>query len=100
MARQIYIVNANIVDETGKHSIPDGYPKSFDSKNYGGDVDKTLKRAESDWHNLLKGFGTQDTRKLQYATVETADGFQIRRDGYGTLSEPEPEPEPEPSLQE
>lgn len=90
MARQIFIVSANIVDANGNHSIPQGYPKSFDSKNYGDDVDKAQRRAESDWHDLLKSFGTQDTRQLQYATVETADGFQIRRDGYGTLNSEEP----------
>lgn len=91
MARQIFIVNANIVDANGNHSIPSGYPKSFDSKNYQDDVDKAQRRAESDFYGLLEDFGKQDTRKLQYATVETADGFQIKRDGYGTLNEPEPE---------
>ena len=55
MARQIFIVNANIVDANGNHSIPSGYPKSFDSKNYNNDVDKAQRRAESDFYGLLEG---------------------------------------------
>ena len=90
MKREIYEVYAKIVDANGTYNTLSGYPKSFDSKNYGDDVDKAHRRAESDWHDLLKSFGTQDTRQLQYATVETADGFQIRRDGYGALNSEEP----------
>lgn len=89
-ARQIFIVSANIVDANGNHSIPSGYPKSFDSKNYNHDIDKAQKRAESDYYGLLESFGTQDTRQLQYATLETVDGFQLMRGGYGQLAEIEP----------
>ena len=48
MARQIFIVNAQIVDANGAYHILDGYPKTFDSNNYQNDVDKAQKRADGD----------------------------------------------------
>lgn len=45
MARNIFIVNAYIVDANGTFNVLSGYPKNFDSNNYSYDVDKALKRA-------------------------------------------------------
>ena len=48
MARQIFIVDALIVDANGTFNHLEGYPKPFDSKNYQNDVDKAKRRAEGD----------------------------------------------------
>ena len=92
MARQIFMVYANIVDATGAHSIPTGYPKSFDSKNYQDDVDKAQRKADADASTVWAGMCNNDAgRKLQSVTLETVDGFQIYKKCLGTLAEPEPE---------
>lgn len=48
MARNIFAVDAFIVDANGTKSTVSGYPKDFDSKNYGDDVAKARKRADGD----------------------------------------------------
>lgn len=87
MARQIYIVNAMVVDANGTLSILEGYPKSFDSKNYDNDIDKALRRADGDasivWADMCK----KDTRQLQCVTLETVDGYQLYRKSIGQLAE-------------
>lgn len=94
MARQIYMVYANIVDANGNHTIPEGYPKSFDSKNYQNDVDKAQRKAEADASTVWAGMCNNDAgRKLQSVNLQTVDGFALT--GYpkclGSLAEPEPE---------
>lgn len=90
MARQIFIVNAQIVDATGLFSNLNGYPKTFDSKNYQGDVEKAQKRAEGDMSEAWGAMCKVDTRQIQTVTLETADGFQIERKTMGAFVEPEP----------
>lgn len=88
MARKIFLVNAMVVDENGTMSIMSGYPKSFDSKNYGGDADKAYRRADGDasecWGTMCKN----DTRQLQTVTLEDVDGVQYYKRSMGTLAEP------------
>lgn len=93
MQRQIFIVNAMVVDANGTLSILSGYPKSFDSKNYDNDIDKAQRRADGDASAVWSDMCTKDTRKLQCVTLETVDGFQIYKKSMGTLTELEPEPE-------
>lgn len=94
MNRQIYIVYAHIVDATGKLTILDGYPKSYDSQHYNNDVDKTQNKALADAHGLLAEMYTKDTRQLQLVKVETVDGFEVYNQTIGELA---PLPDPEPS---
>lgn len=93
--REIYIVNACIVDANGTFNFLAGYPKPFDSKNYENDLEKTLQRAYGDWHDVLGAMGKIDTRELQIANVlRMSDGVQIVMDKYGKLKElPDPEGE-------
>ena len=94
MDRQIFLVYAHVVDSTGKLSILDGYPKAYDSKVNGNDVDKAQNRALADAHGLLAEMYTKDTRQLQLVRVETADGFELFKQSIGALAElPDPEPE-------
>ena len=87
------MVYAHVVDSTGKLSILDGYPKAYDSKVNGNDVDKAQNRALADAHGLLAEMYTKDTRQLQLVRVETADGFELFKQSIGALAElPDPEP--------
>lgn len=86
MQRQIFIVYAHVVDATGKFTILDGYPKAYDSKVNGNDVDKAQSRALADAHGLLADMYTKDTRQLQLVKVETADGFEVYKQTIGALA--------------
>jgi len=91
MARQIYLVNAMIVDANGTFNIPDGYPKKFDSKNYSGDAEITQRRAEGGFSEAWAAMCKVDTRQIQTVTLETVDGFQLDRKTTGGFA-PDPEP--------
>lgn len=92
--RQIYIVDAVIVDANGTFNHLTGYPKVFDSKNYEYDVDKAKKRATGDFSEVFGGMCKVDTRQLQTVTLMTADGFMIDSKHLGEIAQPAPEPEP------
>lgn len=47
MLRNIYIINAQIVDKNGFNHTLDGFPQIVDSKTYGGDVDKARRMADA-----------------------------------------------------
>ncbi|MBR3239165.1 MAG: hypothetical protein IKF99_12075 [Oscillospiraceae bacterium] len=95
MKREIYEVYANIVDANGNYNALSGYPKTFDSKNYGNDLDKTRQRAYGEWHNALSDMAKVDTRQVQIASIiRVSDGMQIALERMGTLAElPDPEAE-------
>ena len=102
MARQIFIVDAAILDANGTYNHLTGYPKTFDSKNYQGDIDKAKKRAEGDMSEAWGAMCKRDDRLMQAVTLATADGFQIDRKSMGQVVEvtPAPAPEPEPEEEE
>ncbi len=89
MARQIFIVNAMVVDANGTLSILEGYPKSFDSKNYGGDIDKAQRRADGDASETWAEMCKVDTRQVQTVTLSTVDGAFIYRKTTGKFAETE-----------
>lgn len=96
MQRNIYIVDARIVDSNGVLNTLSGYPKSFDSRNYDNDIDKARKRAEGDFSEVWGAFCKRDDRQLQTVTLETAEGFQLDRKSSGRIADlPDPEEEPE-----
>ena len=97
MARQIFIVDAHIVDQNGTFNYISGYPKRFDSNSYGGDIDKAQIRAEGDMSDAWADMCKVDTRQISTVTLTTVDGFQIDKKSRGAFPpDPEPEPEPEP----
>ena len=87
MARQIFIVDAQIVDANGAFHLMDGYPVVFDSKNYAGDVDKARRRAEGAMADAWSAFCKRDDRQIQTVMMHTADGFQISRKSSGGFPE-------------
>lgn len=83
MARQIFIVEAFIVDATGAFNYLQDYPKKFDSQNYQDDVDKTQKRAEGDASEAWGGMCKRDDRMIQTVELKTVDGFQLWKKSMG-----------------
>lgn len=94
MARQIFIVSAQIVDANGTFNFLNGYPKTFDSKNYDGDINKAQLRAEGDYSEVWGAMCKADTRQVQTVVLSTVDGFKLESKTRGAFPE-EPEPEPE-----
>ena len=94
MQRQIYIVDAIVVDANGTFNHLPNYPKLFDSRSYGGDIDKAQRRAEGDMSEAWGAMCKVDTRQVQTVTLMTADGFQLEKKTMGKFPE-EPEPNEE-----
>lgn len=94
MIRQIYEVYAKVVDANGAYNTLSGYPKTFDSRSYSGDLDKTLKRAKAEYLDTLSALLKRDDRQLQTVMLMSADGRQIMRESIGAIA-PDPDPEPE-----
>ena len=97
MNRNVFIVYAEIYDANGTRSVPDGYPKAFDSHQYNDDVDKAKNRALADAHTLFGNMLLREDRQLQTVQVFAADGFEVVRPMvFGKLADlPDLEPEPE-----
>ena len=91
MARQIFIVEAFIVDANGTFTYLEGYPKTFDSKHYQNDIDKTQRRADGDMSDVWGDMCNVDTRQIQTVVLKTVDGFEItHRTMGGFPADPEP----------
>ena len=87
MARQIFIVDAHIVDANGTFNYIEGYPKKFDSRNYMNDIDKAQRRAEGDMSEAWGAMCKVDTRQIQTVSLSSADGFLIERKTSGAFAE-------------
>lgn len=96
MQRQIFIVYASIVDANGAFANLSGYPKTFDSHNYGDDIDKAQRRAIGDMSETFGAMCKRDDRQLQTVMVTTADGFLIEKKSIGRIADlPDPEAQTE-----
>ena len=96
--RNIFVVNAMVVDANGTFNVVSGYPKAFDSRNYNNDIDKALQRARGEYHDAIGAMCKRDDRQLQAVTLTGADGFQIEPPVcIGRIADiPDTEPEVEP----
>ena len=95
MARNIFTVDAWIIDSNGTYNKLTGYPKNFDSRTYDGDTEKALKRAMGDFSEVYGAYCKRDDRLMQTVVVYQANGQLIDRKSLGTTMEPAPvEPEP------
>ena len=91
MGRQIYVVNAMIVDANGAYHNLDGYPKVFDSKNYGGDIQKTYRRAQGDMYETWGAMCKRDDRLIQTVSLETINGQHLEFKTSGSFDDIEDE---------
>ena len=88
MQREIYMVNANIVDANGNYNALDGYPKKFDSHSYNDDIEKARQRAYGEWHDVLGVMCKRDDRQLQLAYIlRVSDGIVIESTVIGAIAE-------------
>lgn len=87
MKRQIFKVDAQIVDANGSFATLSGYPKTFDSHNYNDDIDKAQNRALGEYHEVLGAFYKRDDRQLQTAICMTAAGFVIASQSIGQIAD-------------
>lgn len=97
MERVIYEVYAKVVDANGSYNTLTDYPKVFDSKNYGNDLDKTLLRATGEFHDTFGAMCKRDDRQLQMVLLISASGQVIDRKTIGKIN---PIPDPEESSAE
>ena len=96
MKREIYIVDATIVDANGTYNNISGYPKLFDSHAYNDDAEKARRRAEGDMSEAYGAMCKRDDRQLQTVLLRTADGAVLDRKFIGRIADiPDPEPEQE-----
>lgn len=93
--RQIFKVDAYIIDANGAYHTLDGYPKNFDSKSYNDDVDKAKKRAEGDASEVWGAMCKQDTRLIQTVTMSDMFGNILMKKSMGDFAENQPQPESE-----
>lgn len=94
MQRQIFVVDATIVDANGTYNHLPNYPKLFDSHSYDDDINKARKRAEGDMSEAWGAMCKRDDRQLQTVLLMTADGFILERKSMGRIADlPEPEQE-------
>ena len=105
MARIIYIVNSTQVVTSEAH--PEGlysgmanFPKTFDSRSYNDDEQRTFEVAEAEYRACESAMllDTNPNRVMQTITLERSDGkpFYKRFRGGFPVVQPEPEPEEEP----
>lgn len=100
--RNIIIVNSTQIVTSESHpeglfSVTSGYPKTFDSVNYDGDIEQTMKAAKSAYFaQLSANYGnTNPARVMTTVTLELSNGQQILRESIGSFpAEAEPEEEP------
>lgn len=103
MLRQIYIVNATQVvtseaHPNGLYSNMQGYPKTYDSRNYNateqnpnGDTDAALRAAKSEYFSRLSAIYAGSTaRVMATVTLEQADGRTILRESVGAFPDMTP----------
>lgn len=88
MPREIYEVYAKVVDANGTYNTLTGYPKTFDSRSYDNDLEKTKQRAYGEWHEALGAMAKIDSRQVQFAMIiRASDGMQIECSCIGALAE-------------
>lgn len=88
MKREIYEVNAKVIDANGTYNTLSGYPKSFDSKNYENDIEKAEKRAKGEYFSVLSSMCSRDDRLEQIAyIIRMSDGLQIALNIIGKMPE-------------
>lgn len=88
MQREIFEVNAKVIDVNGNYNTLDGYPKKFDSHTYNDDIEKARQRAYGEWHDCLGAMCKRDDRQLQLAYIlRVSDCIVIESTRIGMIAE-------------
>ena len=99
MARNIFTVNAFVIDANGTKNSLSGYPKDFDSKSYDGDIAKARKRAEGDMYEQWGVMCKRDDRQIQTVMLTNVFGEVLECKTMGAMPDMTPVSEPEPELE-
>ncbi len=101
MKREIYVVNAKVVDASGAYNDVSGYPASFDSHTNSDNLEKTEAKAYASYHAACTAAYTAraNGRPLTVVSLfQMSVGMTIESKLIGIMPElPDPEPEPEPN---
>lgn len=89
MRREIYEVYAKVIDANGSYNTLSGYPKTFDSRSYNGDIEKTLRRAEGEFSDTWGAMCKRDDRQVQLVMLLSAEGMLLDMKRYGEIQEDE-----------
>ncbi len=82
--RNVFVVDSYLITEAGVFSHASGYPKSYDSANYGG-VDQALLTATGAFANAWGAACTKEGMQIQHITLTDMTGYQLDRKVVGTL---------------
>lgn len=105
--RNIYIVNATQVVTSDSHmegvySVIQGYPKTFDSRDYeatpdnpNGNEGLALIVARAEFADRVKQLSIAHNRAMWTVTLERSDGRQIMRESFGIFPDMTPSEKPE-----
>lgn len=85
--RNIFIINAQIVDANGVFNTLTDYPKVVDSNSYSGDVDKARRRADGLFSDAWGAMCKVDTRQIQCVTLSDVYGNMLERKCTGAFAE-------------
>lgn len=109
--RNIFTVNATQVVISESHpegvlSTVQGFPKSFDSRNYNateadpnGSEEIALMVAQAEYADQIKAFAIGTPRAMWTVTLTRADGVVIARKSSGNFPDMTPAPQPEPEAE-
>ena len=81
--KNIFIVDAYQVDGSGTFAHISGFPKTFNSESYQGDVDTALKRATGAFASAWSGFCGVDNKQIQTVILYDIHGTLIDRKTLG-----------------
>ena len=83
--RNIFIINAHIVDANGTYHNLDNFPQIVDSNNYQGDVDKARRRADGIFSETWGAMCKVDTRQIQTVVISDVFGNLLERKTTGAF---------------
>lgn len=110
--RNIFVVDAKEVNVSqanpqGVFRTVDGYPKTYDSRNYNateqnpnGDEARALEVAEAEFFNRVGIFLNAGNRAMWSVTLTSASGRQVHRYSRGAFPDMTPQPDPTPEPEE
>lgn len=94
MKREIYLVNAKVVDASGAYNDANGYPISFDSHQNSDNIEKTEAKAYASYYSACSAGETarSNGRPLTVVTLtQMSTGMQIEGKRIGKMPElPDP----------
>ena len=100
MKREIYEVNAKVVDASNGYNNLTGYPKTFDSHQNNDDLTKAMNKAYASYNEAASaGYTAANNGRPLTIVILTriSDGVTLEKARIGSMPDlPDPEPEPTP----